>query len=111
MGEGDNPQKAFDPQNNFYYIPDTPLTASFDMKGNADEAYKEIPAKATGNDRFDAYPNITDWYETVKLNYGVDYCNGRTCHFNPIPDTWLKMRDILLFWADKKSRRIPLRHG
>lgn len=102
LGEGDNPQEAFDPQNNFYYIPDTPLTASFDMKGNADEAYKEIPAKATGNDRFNAYPNITDWYETVKLNYGVDYCNGRTCHFNPIPDTWLKMRDILLFWADKK---------
>ena len=102
LGENDDPQKAFDAQNNFYYIPGTPLTASFDMKGNAEEPYVENPAKATGNDRFDAYPNITDWYETVKLNYGVDYCNGRTCHFDPTPDTWLKMRDILLFWASKK---------
>lgn len=50
---------------------------------------------------FDAYPNINDWYETVKLNYGVDYQNGGTCHFNPIPDTWTKMLDILMFWAGK----------
>ena len=35
--------------------------------------YEEQPAKATGNNRFDAYPNKNDWYETVKLNYGVDY--------------------------------------
>ena len=36
----------------------------------AAEPYREFPAKATGNNRFDAYPNITDWYETIKLNYG-----------------------------------------
>ena len=102
LGENDDTQKAFDPQNNFYYIPGTPLAASFDMKSSAEEPYVENPAKATGNDRFDASPNITDWYETVKLNYGVDYLNGRACHFDPVPDTWLKMRDILLFWAAKK---------
>ena len=71
------------------------------MQGTAGEPYKEFPAKATGNNRFDAYPNINDWYETVKLNYGVDYQNGGTCHFNPIPDTWTKMLDILMFWAGK----------
>lgn len=71
------------------------------MKGAAAEPYKEFPAKATGNNRFDAYPNINDWYETVKLNYGVDYQNGGTCHFHPIPDTWNKMLDILMFWAEK----------
>ena len=60
------------------------------MKGSAAEPYRECPAKATGNNRFDAYPNITDWYETVKLNYGVDYQNGGTCHFNPTPDTGQK---------------------
>ena len=38
--------------------------------------------------------------ETIKLNYGIDYTTG-WCHFNPIPDTWYKMRDILLFWAAK----------
>ena len=38
----------------------------------------------------------------MKLNYGVDYQNNRQNHFDPIPDTWIKMRDILLFWAKKK---------
>jgi glycosidase len=37
----------------------------------------------------------------VKLNYGVDYYAGRVGHFNPIPNTWSKMTDILLFWASK----------
>ncbi len=102
LGAGDNTKQAFSPSNNFYYIPETPLQGQFDMKGDAEDFYREFPAKATGNDRFDAYPNIEDWYETVKLNYGVDYFNGRTKHFNPIPSTWQKMLDILLFWAGKK---------
>ena len=39
----------------------------------------------------------------MKLNYGIDYCDagGRSEHFYPIPDTWHKMTDILLFWARK----------
>lgn len=101
LGKNDRPDHAFDPVNNFYYIPGTPLQGQFDMQADAPEAYQECPAKATGNDRFDAYPGINDWYETVKLNYGVDYVGGHTCHFSPIPDTWHKMRDILLFWASK----------
>jgi glycosidase len=60
-----------------------------------------MPAKATGNDHFDNAPGKTDWYETVKLNYGVDYYAGKVGCFDPIPDTWLKMTDILLFWAKK----------
>ena len=63
--------------------------------------YYESPAKATGNNRFDAYPNRNDWYETVKLNYGTDYIHNTGNHFSPIPDTWHKMKDILLFWAGK----------
>ena len=33
-----------------------------------------------------------DWYETVKLNYGVDYCDagGRSYHYEPVPNTWLR---------------------
>ena len=54
---------AFSPYNNFYYIPKSELHGQFDMKGAAAEPYREFPAKATGNNRFDAYPNITDWYE------------------------------------------------
>lgn len=101
LGANDDKNYAFSPYNNFYYIPQSELHGQFDMRGPAAEPYKEFPAKATGNNRFDAYPNITDWYETVKLNYGVDYQNGGTCHFDPIPDTWNKMLDILLFWAGK----------
>jgi len=101
LGANDDKNKSFSPYNNFYYIPQTPLQCQFDMKGNAAKAYMECPAKATGNDRFDAYPCRNDWYETVKLNYGVDYQNGHSCHFNPTPDTWFKMLDILLFWASK----------
>ncbi len=101
LGENDNTDMAFSPMNNFYYIPQTRLEASFDMKQGASEPYYEMPAKATGNNRFDAWPNINDWYETVKLNYGVDYCGGGARHFEPVPDTWHKMKDILLFWAAK----------
>lgn len=101
LGQNDHTSKAFDPNNNFYYIPGQPLTLPFT---NDDEGlgYSEFPAKATGNDRFDAFPNCNDWYETVKLNYGVDYLNGRSKHFDPIPNTWHKMLDILRFWASKQ---------
>lgn len=101
LGANDDPNYAFSPYNNFYYIPQSELRAQFDMKEGAAEPYHEYPAKATGNNRFDATPNINDWYETIKLNYGVDYLNGGTCHFSPTPDTWIKMLDILLFWASK----------
>ena len=101
LGEGDNQDWAFSSQNNFYYIPGTKLEGHIDLKKDATEAYEEFPAKATGNDRFDAWPSVNDWYETVKLNYGVDYCGGGQCHFDPVPNTWEKMRDILLFWASK----------
>ena len=101
LGENDNKDFAFNPQNNFYYIPGQQLQGEIDYHMNAAEAYQEFPAKATGNDKFDAWPNKNDWYETVKLNYGVDYQNGRFGHFDPIPDTWHKMLHILLFWASK----------
>lgn len=102
LGVSDDFSQAFSPYNNFYYIPSTELKGQFDMKSGAEEPYRECPAKATGNNRFDAYPTINDWYETVKLNYGIDYVNGAIRHFSPIPETWIKMKEILLFWASKK---------
>jgi len=102
LGETDDPTKGFSPDNNFYYIEGQPLrTDGFDHERAGEFPYKEYPAKATGNDRFDAAPGACDWYETVKLNYGVDYCGGRVTHFSPVPDTWRKMTAILLFWAGK----------
>ena len=101
LGEGDNPQNGFDPQNNFYYCPGQRFTPYFDLYHGEDEPYIEEPAKATGNDCFHNAPGMNDWYETVKLNYGVDYYAGGVGHFVPIPNTCSKMTDILLFWAAK----------
>ena len=101
LGEEDNPQNGFDPQNNFYYCPGQWFTPYFDLYHGETEPYFEEPAKATGNDCFHNAPGMNDWYETVKLNYGLDYYAGRVGHFSPIPNTWDKMTDILLFWASK----------
>ena len=101
LGEGDDPSKGFDPQNNFYYCPGQSFTPYFDLYHGETEPYTETPAKATGNDCFHNAPGRNDWYETVKLNYGVDYYAGRVGHFDPLPDTWQKMLDILLYWAAK----------
>ena len=109
LGEGDDKSKPFDPKNNFYYLPGQSFqvpkgynslgTNSFPTK---DGKFDETPARATGNDQFTATPSVDDWFETIKLNYGVDYVNGRRTYFDPIPDTWSKMRDILVFWAGKQ---------
>jgi len=101
LGETDNPEHGFDPQNNFYYCPGQRFTPTFDLYHGEPEPYIEEPAKATGNDHFDNAPSKNDWYETVKLNYGVDYYAGHVGLFTPMPDTWQKMTDILLFWAAK----------
>ena len=95
LGATDNPAWAFSPLNNFYYIHE-PFAPQFDLQG-----YSENPARATGNDCFTAHPSKNDWYETIKLNYGVFYQNGGEQQFEPIPNTWHKMLHILLFWAGK----------
>ncbi len=102
LGEDDVTEVFFSNQNNFYYLPGEQFAPRFDLTKYADSPYIENPCKATGNDCFYSSPSQFDWYETVKLNYGVDYRNNRWCDFDPLPDTWLKMRDILLFWAKKK---------
>lgn len=96
LGQDDNPNWAFSPLNNFYYLPGMPFSMDRDLQG-----YEEMPAKVTGNDCFTCHPSENDWYETVKLNYGVFYQGGGEKQFSPIPNTWEKMRDILLFWAGK----------
>jgi len=101
LGEDDDVSQGFLPQNNYYYCPGQRFTPYFDLYQGADKAYSEEPAKATGNDCFHNAPGMNDWYETVKLNYGLDYYAGKVGHFKPIPDTWNKMTDILLFWASK----------
>ena len=102
LGEDDNSNEGFNPErNNFYYCPGQAFMPYFDLYHGEKEPYQEMPARATGNDCFHNAPGMNDWYETVKLNYGVDYYAGGVGHFEPIPNTWQKMLDILLFWAGK----------
>jgi glycosidase len=103
FGENDDKTKAFLAQNNFYYLPNQEfeIPEGINPPVAFKEKYTEYPAKATGNDIFSAKPSINDWFETLKLNYGVDYLNGRATHFDPTPDTWLKMKDILIYWTQK----------
>ena len=101
LGADDNASLAFSPSNNFYYIPGEALhTDNLPVHDYAKSApaYEEFPARATGNDVMHAWPGANDWYETVKLNYGINYATGERC-FSPLPDTWRKMTDILLHWA------------
>ncbi len=99
LGENDHPEWAFSPLNNFYYIPNQ----QFQVPENSlsENAYYEYPAKVTGNDCFSPAPDKNDWYETVKLNYGVHYLGGCEKQFDPIPDTWKKMLQVLLYWCEK----------
>ena len=108
FGADDDKAIRFDPNNNFYYIPGEPFviptnnsTIGGEPVKSQDNIFKENPAKATGNDVFSSTPSVNDWFETVKLNYGVDYLDNRKTYFDPTPDTWLKMKDILSFWSAK----------
>lgn len=99
FGINDDITKEFSPNNNFYYLPKQKLDIS-DILDSVPQSYIEIPAKVSGNDCFSNKPSKYDWYDTVKLNYGVDYSTGNS-YFSPIPKTWKMMLDVLLFWVSK----------
>jgi len=102
FGSADNTDLGFLPSNNYYYLPYQRLELSAEIKARFPEVvYSEDVARATGNDQFTHRPGLNDWYETVKLNYGVDYQKGRVAFFDPIPNTWHKMKHILLYWIQQ----------
>ncbi len=129
FGKDDDTSVAYVRGNDFYYIPGEdfrvpqwqhgyrPLGGEAHMM--ADGKFTESPAKWTGNGSRLARPDFNDWYETVKINYGVrpdgsmdfdglpsnygdkDY----TEHFRfwsdrDVPGSWTKFRDIALFWLE-----------
>ena len=129
FGEDDDTSKAYAKNNNFYYVPGesfkVPTSDSYQVLGGnkhplADGQFSEIPAKWTGNGARAPKPDINDWYETVKVNYGVkpdgsldfptlpkslenqDY----RAHYafwqdKELPNSWYKFRNIALYWLDK----------
>ncbi|GLU43586.1 O-glycosyl hydrolase family 13 [Muricauda sp. NBRC 101325] len=129
FGAADDKTKEYDVNNNFYYIPgqafkvpewqDGYLPLGGDENPLADSKFEENPAKWTGNGSRLAQPNFNDWYETVKINYGVrpdgtkdfevlpePYRNmDYQAHFEfwkdkTVPNSWDKFKDIALYWLD-----------
>jgi len=129
FGEDDDTSKAYAKNNNFYYVPGesfkVPTNDSYQVLGGnkhplADGQFSETPVKWTGNGARSPHPDINDWYETVKVNYGVkpdgslefptlpkslenqDY----RAHYafwqdKELPNSWYKFRNIALYWLDK----------
>jgi glycosidase len=109
LGENDDQSQGFSATNDFYYLPETDFVVPDNYNAGGDRfthelkdgKFNEHPAKVTGNNVFSATPSIADWFETIKLNYGVDVLDNHAQHFVPHPPLWKKMRDILIFWAAK----------
>jgi glycosidase len=124
FGDKDDPSKFFDPKNNFLYLrPNDPgggpplklptvrdgqyISPTCKVLGGGDGLFEpeKEHGRVTGNNVVSWSPSIYDWYETVKLNYGVDFTRpNERCFPNaaqpgaPIPDTWLKVDEIIAHW-------------
>jgi glycosidase len=108
FGDNDQQNILFKPENNFLYITDQIFVPPHDyipLGGNPlPENYKvhiEKPARVTGNDVYTHEPSLNDWFETIKLNFGIDPIPPHQHHFDPVPTTWLQLLDILLYWTRK----------
>lgn len=129
FGAADNTNVEYARDNNFYYavgeafkVPEW-LDGYQPLGGQpypmADGEFVENPAKWTGNGARSSQPHFHDWYETVKVNYGVrpdgshdfpqlpaEYANmDVAAHYEfwqgkDVPDSWEKFRDIALFWTE-----------
>ncbi|MGQ7944751.1 alpha-amylase family protein [Flavobacterium sp. WC2509] len=127
FGADDDVTVEYKRDNNFYYIPNTPFElpdSDNPLNGESnpliDGKFYENPAKWTGNGSRLAKPDVNDWYETVKVNYGIrpdgykDFPELPTGfnvlsykeHFEfwkdkSVPSSWIKFRDIALYWTSK----------
>ena len=127
FGADDDVTVDYKRDNNFYYIPnthfevpDTDKPLNGESNPLIDGKFDEYPAKWTGNGSRLAKPDRNDWYETVKVNYGVRPDGSKDFpelpagfdtksfqeHFDfwkdkDVPSSWVKFRDIALYWTAK----------
>ncbi|MBC7847982.1 MAG: alpha-amylase family protein [Flavobacterium sp.] len=127
FGADDDVSVEYKRDNNFYYIPNTPfevpdgdLPLNGERNPLIDGKFDEYPAKWTGNGSRKAKPDRNDWYETVKVNYGIRPDGSKDFpelpvgfetksyqeHFTfwsskSVPNSWIKFRDIALYWTAK----------
>jgi len=116
LGTGDNTAVFTAPNNNFFYLKVLvgqklilPTPGWWTPPGILDNTYADednngmpeagdIP-RVTGNNVESLMPVVTDWYDTVKLNYGYDF-NQKTGVYDPPPKTWADMDAIIAYWQE-----------
>jgi len=121
FGRHDDRSQFFSPNNHFYHLPGQgplrlptlqeghPVSATCQVLGGCDGRFdgESDQARVTGNNGVSPAPALGDWYETVKLNYGHDFSQGRhgprefpTADHpdKPIPNTWHRMDAVLAHW-------------
>lgn len=112
FGASDNVKVGFNADNNFYYIPGKPFIVPEGYKPlggdkfpTSDGKFYEVPAKVSGNGAVTNAPTVNDWFETVRLNYGVNHLSGngeKEFDLNgDVPSTWKKTLAILTYWTEK----------
>ncbi len=130
FGASDDTSVEWARDNNFYYVVGEDFSVPASPAGYAplggdphplaDGRFEESPAKWTGNGARAPQPDFNDWFETVKVNYGVrpdgsyafdelpeaarDWTIEEHAAFwadKDVPDSWDKFRDIALYWIDK----------
>ena len=130
FGASDDDSREYLRNNNFYYIPgqsfripqwrDGYRVLGGEERPQAEGAFEENPAKWTGNGSRSPQPDMNDWYEAVKVNFGIHPDGSKdfpqlpagyeheSCrvHFafwkeREVPDSWKKYRDIALYWIEK----------
>ncbi len=95
LGLGDNTEEFCGIDNNFYYLNEGELL----LPGGAYPT--EMPPKVTGNNVATSTPSVSDWYETVKINYGYDFVNNLEHYYDgSIPRTWKMMDEVLAYWQE-----------
>lgn len=114
FGAGDDRTRFYAPDNHFFYLVDPPGQSlalqrppgwspdgvTFDGAfAPEDGSSVDRTPRATGNNVTSVTPSHTDWYETVKLNWGRDFTTGQGS-FDPRPRTWTTMDAIIGYWQD-----------
>ncbi|TVQ92764.1 MAG: alpha-amylase [Deltaproteobacteria bacterium] len=114
FGAEDDPTQFYDPDNSFFYLADPPgqvleLTrpsywnpegVEFDgLYPPEDGTAPERTPKVTGNNVTSPRPSENDWYETIKLNWGLNFVTGET-FYDPPPPVWHTFDEIVEFWQD-----------
>lgn len=106
LGAEDNRSVFFARDNAFYYLEPCGSGQCLHLPGG-DFAPEQGCGRVTGNNAATWSPGEYDWYETVKLNYGVDYRGGAAAAdglpgmlagTDEVPRTWREMDAVLAYW-------------